>query len=107
MAKIRKGTSIEYGSRPKPARFIRPSCQTTAIRVVDSTEMVERMHQLNQYSSTRVMTKAAPKNITTISRPSIRSPTFLAKPTMWICTLGFCAWYLSRIFSSSSWENWR
>ncbi|MNG32277.1 hypothetical protein D3C84_1182500 [compost metagenome] len=82
MAKIRNGTSIEYGSRPKPTRCIRPSCQTTAIRVVDTTEMVERMHQLNQYSRTRVIARAMPKNATTMIRPSIRSPTFLAKPTM-------------------------
>ncbi|MNT58754.1 hypothetical protein D3C72_1962130 [compost metagenome] len=53
------------------------------------------------------MTKAMPKNITTITRPSIRSPTFLAKPTMWILTLGFCASNLLRILSSSSWENLR
>ncbi|MNO57737.1 hypothetical protein D3C76_482790 [compost metagenome] len=107
MAKIRNGTSIEYGSRPKPMTCSRPSCQITATRVVESTAMVERMHLVNQYSRTRVIMKQMPKKPTTMIRPSIRSPTFLAKPTMWIFTLGFCSWYLSRIFSSSSWENWR
>ncbi len=82
MAKIRNGTSIEYGSRPKPTACISPSCQTTATRVVMSTAMVLRMHQVNQYSSAQVITSATPKNIATITRPSIRSPTFLAKPTM-------------------------
>ncbi|MOA31137.1 hypothetical protein D3C78_1522790 [compost metagenome] len=105
MAKIRNGTSIEYGSRPKPAACINPSCQTTATRVVVNTATVLRMQLVNQYSRTRVMTKATPKNSTTMIRPSIRSPTFLAKPTMWICTLGFWASNLLRILSSSSWEN--
>lgn len=101
MAKIRNGTSMEYGSRPKPTACIRPNCQTTATRVVISTAMVLRIHQVNQYSSTQVITRAMPKNIATIIRPSIRSPTFLAKPTMCTFTLGFWAWNLSRIFSSS------
>ena len=105
MAKIRNGTSIEYGSRPKPTACISPSCQTTATRVVMSTAMVLRIHQVNQYNSTQVITRATPKNIATITSPSIRSPTFLAKPTMCTFTLGFCAWNLSRTFSSSRCEN--
>lgn len=69
--------------------------------------MVLRMHLVNQYSRTRVISRQIPKKPTTITSPSIRSPTFFAKPTMCTFTLGFCNWYLSRIFSSSSWENWR
>ncbi|MCY1544753.1 hypothetical protein D9M68_806550 [compost metagenome] len=84
---------------------ISPNCQPTAIKVVNSTAMVLRMHQVNQYSRTKVISSATAKNITTMIRPSIRSPTFLAKPMMCTCTLGFCAWYFSRIFSSSWWEN--
>ncbi len=105
MAKIKNGTSIEYGSRPKPNACIRPNCQTTATSVVLSTAMVLRRQWVKKYSSTRVMTKATPKNITTMISPSIRSPTFLAKPTMCTLTLGFWAWNLSRIFSSRLWEN--
>ncbi|MNZ49283.1 hypothetical protein D3C78_670470 [compost metagenome] len=105
MAKIRNGTSIEYGSRPKPKKCIRPSCQITATRVVLNTATVLRRQLVNHSSRNRVMTKATPKNITTMSRPSIRSPTFLAKPTMWIWMLGFCCSNLLRILSSSSWEN--
>ncbi|MNH01375.1 hypothetical protein D3C79_605940 [compost metagenome] len=63
--------------------------------------MVLRMHQVNQYSRTQVIARATPKNSATITKPSIRSPTFLAKPTIWIFTLGFWAWNFSRIFSSS------
>ncbi|MNP78191.1 hypothetical protein D3C76_1757490 [compost metagenome] len=75
--------------------------------MVLNTATVLRRQLVNHNSRIRVMTKAIPKNITTITRPSIRSPTFLAKPTMWIFTLGFCFSNLSRIFSSSSWENLR
>ncbi len=107
MAKIRNGTSIEYGSRPNPKKCISPSCQTTATRVVLNTATVLRRQLVNHSSRIRVITNATPKNSTTITRPSIRSPTFLAKPTIWILTLGFCASNLSRILSSSSWENLR
>ncbi|MNY28937.1 hypothetical protein D3C86_1629470 [compost metagenome] len=107
MAKIRNGTSIEYGSSPKPKKCINPSCQITATSVVLNTATVLRRQLVNHSNRIRVMTKAMPKNITTITRPSIRSPTFLAKPTMWILTLGFCASNLLRILSSSSWENLR
>ncbi|KWV87771.1 hypothetical protein PFLmoz3_02465 [Pseudomonas fluorescens] len=82
MAKIRNGTSIEYGSSPKPKKCINPSCQTTATNVVLNTAMVLRRQLVNHSSRIKVMTNATPKNSTTITRPSIRSPTFLAKPTI-------------------------
>ncbi len=105
MANTRNGTSIEYGSSPKPRVCSRPSCQTTAISVVINTAMVLFRQRVNHSSRTNVIPMATMKNSATPTSPSIRSPTFLAKPMMCTFTFGFCAWYFSRIFSSSSWEN--
>ncbi|MNG27882.1 hypothetical protein D3C85_1816760 [compost metagenome] len=46
MAKIRKGTRIEYGSRAKPRACISPSCQITATTEQPVTSRVLRTQRM-------------------------------------------------------------
>lgn len=45
MAKVRNGTSTEYGSSPSPSRSRIPNCQTTASEQQNSVDSVPRQHR--------------------------------------------------------------
>ena len=80
MAKTRKGTRIEYGSSSKPSAATSPSCQTTATSEQAITSAVERTQRVYSQMIAVAISAARPKYSATCIRPSIRSPTSLAKP---------------------------
>ena len=96
--KIRNGTRIDMGSRPRPKTGSRPSSQTTGTMAQISAITVSTSEPEYQYSSTAVMTKAMPKNSSTPAAPLAMSPIALAKPMM--CTPVLSLSYLPRMASS-------
>ncbi|MNL46198.1 hypothetical protein D3C87_1688860 [compost metagenome] len=98
MANTRNGTRIEYGSRSKPRVGSNPSNQTTAMIEHSNTNKVLRTHRVYQNNTMPQITRVAAKNSCICRMPSIRSPTTLAKPVMWILMLSVS--YLARICSS-------
>ncbi len=97
--KIRNGTRIDIGSRPRPKTGSRPSSQMTGTIAQMSASDVIMNEPEYQYSSTAVITNATPKKTSTPAAPFAMSPMALAKPMMWTVVLSSS--YLARIFSSS------
>ena len=69
-----------------------PSSQMTGSIATSSARMVRLTEREYSHSSTAVMMKARPKKLMTVVRPSITSPSTLAKPTMLISTLSLPNW---------------
>ncbi|MCY1399383.1 hypothetical protein D9M71_144360 [compost metagenome] len=82
MEKIRNGTRIDMGSRPRPTSGRMPSSQTTGTTAHISAQPVSIIEPQYQNSSTAVITKATTKNNSTPEAPSAMSPMDLAKPMM-------------------------
>ena len=81
--KIRNGTRIDIGSRPRPKTGSSPSSQITGTIAQISASAVIISEPEYQYSSTEVITNATPKNSSTPAAPLAMSPIALAKPMMW------------------------
>ncbi len=97
MEKIRNGTRIDIGSRPRPNTGSRPSSQMTGTIAQMSASDVIMSEPEYQKSSSDVITNATPKKTSTPAAPLAMSPIAFAKPMMW--TVVFSSSYLARICS--------
>ena len=89
---------IDIGSIPSPSKGSRPSSHTTGSKATTSATSVRRQEREYSHSIKPVITKAITKKLITVVKPSITSPTSLAKPTILISISSLL--YLARMSSS-------
>ncbi len=86
IAKIRNGSRIDIGSRPRPAMPSRPSVHSTASSAQPSGSRVSASEPTSHQISSAVVARAMPNSSSTPRAAAAMSPIALAKPMMWMST---------------------